>query len=79
MVFTYAQIVMQTQEDLWEQREQAPEAALLTESKMFFNVQRVREVTPKESSPGSSQPSLLPSSSSSSSEIPQAGRMGFPS
>lgn len=50
------------------------------QSKMFFNVQRVTEVTPKESSPGSSQPSiLLSSSSSSSSEIPQAARMGFQS
>lgn len=48
------------------------------QSQMFSNVQRVREVTPKESRPGSSQPSLLPSSSSSS-EIPQAPRMGFPS
>lgn len=37
---------------------------------MFVSVQRVREGTPKESSPASSQPSLLPSSSSSSSEIP---------
>lgn len=46
------------------------------QSRMFVNVQRVREVTPRESSPGSSQPSLLPSSSSSSSsEIPQAARM----
>jgi len=43
---------------------------------MFFNVERVREVTPKESSPESSQPLPLPSSSSS--QIPSAASMGFP-
>lgn len=42
---------------------------------MFFNVERVREVTPKASSLGSSQPSPLPSSSSS--QIPQHSQLGF--